>query len=210
MTEEDRELMINGLLGLRRVRLLLPGNTDVDRGIEGIQIALGDAVPQRTAARALGVAHPEVSKLISSKKLRTIDSAKGRAQIEVASLLELIEDGGGTHAVVELKEKRREKAARSEVPDGKRDLAQIMEMRALAFHRAMARNLDRETCERAQRVVGELRESGAMTDEEADAWEMLLDRPVDDVAGKMTDYSPAGVKLRANSPFNSMGRRADD
>jgi hypothetical protein len=33
---------------------------------------------------------------------------------------------------------------------------------------------------------------------------------VDDVAAKMTDYSPAGVKLRENSPFNSMGRRSDD
>ena len=85
-----------------------------------------------------------------------------------------------------------------------------MEMRALAFHRAMARNLDRATCERASKVVGELRESGAMTEDEADAWEMLLDRPVDDVAAKMTDYSPAGVKLRQNSPFNSMGRREGD
>lgn len=210
MTEEDRELMLNGLLGLRRVKALLPGNVDVDRGIEGIQTALGDAVPQRTAARALGVPHPEVSKLISAKKLRTIDNAKGKAQIEVASLLELIEAGEGVHAVVELKEKRREKAAAKLPEGGRRDIEQIMEMRALAFHRAMARNLDRPTCERAQQVVADLRDSGAMTDEEADAWEMLLDRPVDDVAAKMTDYSPAGVKLRANSPFNSMGRRAGD
>jgi hypothetical protein len=212
VTEEDRELMINGLLGLRRVRDLLPGNPDVARGIEGILIALGEAVPQRTAARALGVPHPEVSKLISGKKLRTIDNARGRAQIEVASLLELIEAGGGGHAVVELKEKRRERAAAAAAdrPDGKRDLAQIMEMRALAFHRAMARNLDRPTCERAQKVVAELRESGGMSDAQADEWESLLDRPVSDVAARMVDYSPAGVKLRESSPFNSMGRRAED
>lgn len=212
MTEEDRELMLNGLLGLRRVRALLPGNTDVDRGIEGIQTALGDAVPQRTAARALGVPHPEVSKLISAKKLRTIDNAKGKAQIEVASLLELIEAGGGGHAVVEIKEKRRERLekAKAELPDGKRDLEQIMEMRALAFHRAMARNLDRASCERAQKLVGELRASGGITDEQADEWEALLDRPISDVAARMVDYSPAGVELRKSSPFNSMGRRADD
>lgn len=212
MTEEDRELMLNGLLGLRRVKALLPGNVDVDRGIEGIQTALGDAVPQRTAARALGVPHPEVSKLISAKKLRTIDNAKGKAQIEVASLLELIEAGEGVHAVVELKEKRRKKieAAKAALPEGKGDLAQIMEMRALAFHRAMARNLDRATCERAQKAVAELRASGGMTDAQADEWEALLDRPVSDVAAKMVDYSPAGVRLRENSPFNSMGRRADD
>lgn len=201
--------MLNGLLGLRRVRALLPGNTDVDRGIEGILVALGEAVPQRTAARALGVSHPEVSKLISAKKLRTVDTARGKAQISVESLLELIESGDGVHAVVDIKEKRREKAA-AKIPEGKRDLEQIMEMRALAFHRAMARNLDRATCDRASEVVGELRETGAMTEEQADEWESLLDRPVSDVAAKMTDYSPAGVKLRESSPFNAMGRRADD
>lgn len=209
MTEEDRELMINGLLGLRRLRELLPGNSDVDRGIEGIQIALGEAVPQRTAARALGVPHPEVSKLISAKKLRTIDNAKGKAQIEVASLLELIETRDGTHAVVALKEKRREKL-KAALPERKRDLEQVMEMRALAFHRAMARNLDRATCERAQKVVADQRAAGAISDEQADEWEALLDRPVSDVAAKMVDYSPAGVELRKSSPFKSMGRRAED
>lgn len=209
MTEEDRELMLNGLLGLRRVRVLLPGNQDVERGIEGIQIALGDAVPQRTAARALGVTHPEVSKLISSKQLTTIDNSKGRAQVSVASLLELIEAGGGTHAVVEIKEKRREKLAAA-IPQGKRDLEQIMEMRALAFHRAMARNLDRATCDRASEVLEEQRAAGAITDEQAEEWEALLDRPVSDVAAKMVDYSPAGVELRKSSPFNAMGHRGAD
>jgi len=166
-------------------------------------------VPQRTAARALGVSHPEVSKLISSKKLRTIDNAKGRAQISVESLLELIEDGGGVHAVVDIKEKRREKVA-AKIPEGKRDLEQIMEVRALAFHRAMARSLDRATCDRAQKVLAEQREAGAISDDHADEWEALLDRPVSDIAAKMVDYSPAGVALRKSSPFNAMGRRAED
>jgi hypothetical protein len=213
VTEEDRELMINGLLGLRRVRDLLPGNPDVSRGIEGIQAALGDAVPQRTAARALGVAHPEVSKLISSKKLRTVDNVRGKAQIVVESLLELIEEGGGAgHAAALKKEARNSRLAEiaAERDDGERGIDQIMEMRALAFHRAMARNLDRATCERALEVVGEQRAAGAITDEQAEEWEALLDRPVSDVAAKMVDYSTAGVELRKSSPFNSMGRRADD
>ncbi len=210
VTEEDREQMLDGLLGLRRVRVLLPGNTDVDRGIEGIKTALGEAVSQRTAARALGVGHPEVSKLISAKKLSTVDTSRGKGQVEVESLLLLIESEGGRHAKLEEKAERKAKVAAKLPEGGKRDIAQIMEMRALAFHRAMARNLDRATCEKAQKVVGELRESGAMSDEDADEWEALLDRPVGDVAAKMTDYSPAGVKLRENSPFNSMGRRAED
>jgi hypothetical protein len=212
VTEEDRELMINGLLGLRRVRALLPGNPDVDRGIEGIQVALGEAVPQRTAARALGVAHPEVSKLISAKKLRTIDNAKGKAQISVESLLELIEDWGGVHAVVSKKEERRTRLAEmaAERDDGKSDIQRLMELRALAFHRAMARNLDREMCDRASDVLEEQRSAGVITDDEAEEWEKILDRPVSDVASRMVDMSDAGVELRKSSPFNAMGRRAED
>ncbi|MGH2959807.1 MAG: hypothetical protein ACRDKE_09390 [Solirubrobacterales bacterium] len=212
VTEEDRELMINGLLGLRRVRLLLPGNPDVDRGIEGIQAALGDAVPQRTAARSLGVTHPDVSKLISAKKLRTIDNAKGKAQIEVDSLLELIEDGGGEHAVVSKKEERRTRLAEIAAArdDGKSDLDRIMELRALAFHRAMSRNLDRAMCDRASDVLEEQRAAGAITDDQAEEWEKILDRPVSDVAARMVDMSDAGIELRKSSPFNAMGRRADD
>jgi hypothetical protein len=210
VTEEEREHMLDGLLGLRRVRALLPANEDVERGIVGIQTALGETVPQRTAARALGVSHPEVSKLISAQKLLTIDNVRGKAQVSVASLLDLIEAGGGSADGPKRTRKWSGEEKSSSVPSGGGDIQQIMELRALAFHRALARNLDRPTVDRAREVVVEWRESGQMTDDQADEWERILDRPVPDVASKMTDYSPAGHELRKNSPFNSMGRRADD
>lgn len=213
VTEEEREQMLEGLLGLRRVRALLPSNPDVERGISGIEAALGESVPQRTAARALGVSHPELSKLITAQKLSTVDSARGQAKVSVTSLVELIEARGEAEdAPIKLSVKRREKAKAREAaaPVDGRDITQILEMRALAFHRALARNLDRPMVDRAKEIVEEWRASGELTPDQADEWDKILDRPVDDVASRMTEYSPAGTELRKNSPFNGMGRRAGD
>jgi hypothetical protein len=209
VSEAERELMLQGLLGLRRVRELLPGNTDVVRGIEGIEAALGETVSQRTAARALGVRHPELSKLLTGGRLKTEDTSRGKAQVRVDSLLELIEERGEVVREQPAWKQRRADREAEPVPEG-RDIAAIMRMRALAYHRALARNLDRAMVERAQTIVGEWRESGRLSAEQADNWDQLLERPVSDVAARITDYSPAGDALRERSPFEMMGRRGDD
>lgn len=204
VTEQDREHMLEGLLGLRRVRDLLPGNEDVLRGIAGIQTALGEAVPQRTAAKALGISHPELSKLVTDKKIRTIDNARGKAQVEVSSLVEYIESAGiGPKEKPRWKQRReeREKAEAKGTGDKAADLERILEMRSLAFHRSLARNLDRETVDRAKALLD---------GDTAPEWAEVLELPVEDVAARMTDYSDAGKALRKNSPFNSMGRRESD
>lgn len=205
--------MLEGLLGLRRVRDLLPGNEDVMRGIAGIQTALGEAVPQRTAAKALGISHPELSKLVTDKKIRTVDNARGKAQVEVASLVEYIENAGiGPREQPRWKQRRaeREKKEAKSTGDKQADLARILEMRALAFHRSLARNLDRAAVDRAKEVLAEQRSHGAIDDEQGAEWEKVLELPVSDVAARMTDYSDAGKALRKQSPFNSMGRREGD
>lgn len=211
VTEAEREQMLQGLLGLRKVRVLLPGNTDVERGIDGIKAALGDTVPQRTAARALGIKHPELSKLLTAGKLETADTSRGKSQVRVDSLLELIEQRG--EAVVELpswKQRRAEREQREAEQGGTHDIAQIMRMRRLAFHRALARNLDRPTIDRAQEIVAEWRDSKKLSTEQADEWEKVLARPLSDIAARMVDYSPAGDALREVSPFDLLGRRTTD
>lgn len=209
VTEAERELMVQGLLGLRKVRDLLPGNPDVQRGIDGIMAALGEAVPQRTAARALGVSHPELSKLLTAGKLKSTDTARGKAQIRVDSLLELIEERGEVIKEEPAWKQRRAEREADETPAGK-DIGEIMRMRALAYHRALARNLDRPTVERAREIVAEWRESGKLSAEQADRWDSVLERPVSDVVSRMTEHSEAGHELRRVSPFEVLGRRADD
>ncbi len=194
--------MLQGLVGLRRVRELLPGNADVDRGIAGIKAALGDAVPQRTAARSLGITHPELSELISGGELAVKDTPKGRAQVVVDSLVDLIEARDvAPPEPPEWKQRRAEREAAGEPEDREADLQRIVKLRALAFHRALARNLDSALVKSAQQTVAERRASGDLSADQAEAWANVLDRPISDIAAKITDYSPAGDDLRANSPF---------
>lgn len=206
VTDQQRETMLQGLVGLRRVRELLPGNEDVTIAIEGIKAALGDAVSQRTAARALGVSHPELSKLISAKRLEVADTSRGRGQVVVDSLVDLIESEGIEAPEPPAWKQRRARREAAEKEEGvgtdkTADLDRIMKMRALAFHRALARNIDGEMVERARETVAARRDSGQMSDQQADEWLVLLKRPLSDIAAKMTDYSPAGEALRASSPF---------
>jgi hypothetical protein len=212
ITEEEREAMLQGLVGLRRVSALLPSNPDVELAVTGIKAALGEAVTQRIAARALGVSHPELSKLITAGRLEVRDTSRGRSQIEVESLVELIESEGVAPRKQPAWKQRR--AAREEAEgdsgDQQADLARIMRMRALAFHRSLARNLDRETVDRAREIIDEWREQSVLTDEQADAWVAVLERPVEDVISRITDYSPAGDSLRQKSPFELLGRRVSD
>ncbi len=198
--------MIQGLVGLRRVRQLLPGNADVDRGIEGILAALGEAVSQRTAARSIGITHPELSKLITARELVVLDTARGRSQIEVESLVSYIEQNDvAAPQPPAWKQRRaeREAAGQDAAAESQQEaLARIMKMRALAFHRAIARNLDAEMVEAAREVLAAMREAGRIDEQQGAEWAALLERPVSDIAARMTDYSPAGDALRQVSPFS--------
>lgn len=195
---QRQERMIQGLVGLRQVARLLPGNPDVQRATLGLEEALGTAVSQRIAARSLGVPHPQVSKLISHGKLSTIDTTRGKAQVEVRSLVDLIVAG--------------EASANGEVTQAaeKRDLTNILLLRALSFHRALSRSLDRGMVERAQAVLSEKRGTGEIPTDIADQWERVLERPVSEIANAMVEQNQHGDEMRSHSPFNSMGRRAED
>lgn len=190
--------MIQGLVGLRQVAKLLPGNPDVQRATLGLEEALGMAVSQRIAARALGVPHPQVSRLISQGKLTTLDTTRGKAQVEVRALVDFIVAGetaenGGSQASTE-----------------QRDLANILSLRALSFHRALSRSLDRSMVERAQTILGEQRATGEIPEDIAVRWERILERPVSEITSAMVEQNANGDELRSHSPFNSMGRRAED
>jgi hypothetical protein len=216
LSDQDREAMVHGLVGLRRVRGLLPSNPDVELGIKGIKAALGEAVSQRTAARALGIAHPELSKLITDGRLAVTDTSRGRSQVVVDSLVELIEQEGAAPREEPSWKQRRAKreaeaeAAAGEPSDKQAELQRIIRLRALAFHRALARNLDIEMIEAARELVAQWREQSVLTEEQADAWAVVLERPLSDVVAKITDYSPAGDALREKSPFERIGRGGSD
>lgn len=197
--------MIDGLVGLRRVRQILPGDVDVDRALTGLEEALGGAVSQRAAARALGVTHPELSKLIASKKLVTTNTVRGKNQVEIRSLIDMIEAKESAE-----RGKKVEKAPAKESASDGRSVADIMQARALAYHRALARNLDRPTIDRAGEIVEDWEKSGKLDADQAKEWRRVLGLPFEDVAAAMTEFGEAGNERRRVSPFEALGRRSSD
>jgi hypothetical protein len=203
-SDADRKTrLFESLIGLRRVQKQVIGNDDLDFAIKVLEEELGEAVPQRTAAKAIGISSVEVAKLITAQKLATAESARGRTDVSLSSLVEFVEAKAREEAAV-VPAATSSKDAPEEFKAGAmaKDVQQIMEMRALAFHRAIVRNLDQATIDEARERLVERREDGKISDELADEWEEVLAKNVDDVGAVMTEYSPRGKKLRESSPFD--------
>jgi hypothetical protein len=190
-------------MALRRLRNQIIGNPDVDLAIEVTEEELGESVPQRTAAKAIGISSVEVAKLISAKKLETVDNARGKADVSLIALIAYVEEQ------TRVAEEASAAASSSETPAAEfaaksmsKDIKQISEMRALAFHRALVRNLDRAMIEDARQRLAERREDGTINEEIAAEWEEVLKKNVSDVGAVMTEYSDRGKELRESSPFD--------
>lgn len=76
------------------------------------------------------------------------------------------------------------------------------EQRSLAFHRRVARELDRPTVAAARRRVdGWLRQKGPVPSVWAEQWKTLLARPVADIKEAIVQDSEPMRELRQNTPF---------
>src|SRR4051812_16715987 len=91
-SEADRKArLFESLIALRRVRMQLIGNADVDLAIAVVEEELGEAVPQRTAAKAIGITSVEVAKLITAQKLAIAEGVRGKTEVSLAALIEYVE-----------------------------------------------------------------------------------------------------------------------
>ncbi len=76
--------------------------------------------------------------------------------------------------------------------------------RTLAYHRAVAKRLNRKMIDEALHRVWKWRAEGKLDPRYADEWEAVLKRPVADVRGAITSTSARARDLRQNSPFAGM------
>jgi hypothetical protein len=195
----------------------MPGNRDLVSVRALLSEELGETVSRRLAAELLGVSHTALKRWIDAGDLPVVYTANGRMQIPVNALLDLHErvtderaSGRRTRHVLEPSMRAdRDRAAeldpRSLVSDapgaGGHDRAR---RRALAYHRAIARELRRPTVEQARHVLWTWRDLGRIDDRWADRWEQVLDQPVRDVARAIAEDTPEAADLRQTSPFAGM------
>lgn len=83
------------------------------------------------------------------------------------------------------------------------DLHQLAEVRSLAIHAQIARQLahDASVVQRARDTLQRWRRDGRIAPEYADQWEHWLTREVQDLTAFLTDEGEDARALRQNSPF---------
>jgi hypothetical protein len=195
--------LFEGLIGLRRVRGRVVGDPDVDFAIKILEEELGEAVPQRTAAKAIGISSVEVAKLISSRKLAVVENVRGKSDVLLSALVAYVEQQTrAADEVAAAPSSSEVTPAEFEARSMANDIKQISEMRALAFHRALVRNLDRKMIDEAKARLDERRASGAISADLADQWDEALEKNISDLGAVMTEYSDRGKEMRENSPFD--------
>ena len=75
------------------------------------------------------------------------------------------------------------------------------ELRALAFHRAVARRLDRQLVRDAKRRLRKWQEDGHIDPRWRNRWETLLEQPLDEIRRAISSDDETAADLRQSSPF---------
>lgn len=171
---------------------------------------LGVAVKPAFAAHVLGVSPPALRRWIEKEEVPTVIGPDGRRAVPLALLVELSEvvererAAGRKHAleaaVLEARE-RADRLPRNLTESRGEGVDDDADLRSLAYHRAVARRLDRKTADVALALVQHWRRTGSIAPRYADDWERILKGPVRDIKKTLEDEGGDARDLRQNSPF---------
>lgn len=215
MTLNDRRAsLFENILRLRRAEQNLPPSRDLAAVRASLEQELGQTLSQRLAARLLGVSHTALQRWIDAGDLPTVFSERGRVEIPVGALLRLretvdatrSEGTRGRHFLEPAMTSARARASQL-VPEQlvSEDVRGTGHGRArrrnLAYHRAVAKRLRRPMVDEALRAIWKWRGLGRIDDRYADAWEVLLSRPIVEIKKAISEDSTQADDLRQNSPF---------
>lgn len=218
MSSVDRKLRrLENIASLRRAQRRIPSDEDLASVRTDLEEELGETVSQRLAASLLGVSHTALRRWVESGDLPLVIDRNGRRQISVSALLDLYERvrdqrarGSRTRhflepTIVEGRRRARqlniedlvsdEPAARGHRP---------AERRSLAYHRALAKRLNRQLVNEARYRVWKWGELGKVDPHYVGEWKRILGSSLDDIRHAIGEDSPRGRDLRQNSPFAGM------
>lgn len=203
---------------LRRAQHRAARDPDIATVRAELERELGETVSQRLAARFLGVSHTALQRWIKAGDLPLVFSASGREEVPVSGLLDIYErvERGRLrgrrrrHHLEPVLAEGRERAGRVRADEvapessSREDGHSRADRRALAYHRAVAKRLNRKMIDEALHRVWKWQAEGKLNPRYADEWESILRRPVADVRQAITDDSAHARDLRQSSPFAGM------
>jgi len=213
--------MFENVVGLYRGEKESPGNREIGPVRADLERAIGGSMSPAAAAQLLGVTHTALARWIDKGQIPTVLTPAGRRAVPVAPLVELYErmrierEAGRRRPLATVLKQDRERAAGlSAVGLLEGDRAadaphRRAELRSLAYHRAIARELRRPMVEEARRLVRYWREIGNLDQRYAEAWEGVLDRPLPEIRALLREDSQEARDLRQNSPFAGLLTEAE-
>lgn len=214
MSRDRQQALFEHVARLRRVERELPPNHDLLTVRLALEEELGETVSRRLAAHLLGVSHSALDRWITAGDIPVLVTARGRAGVPVAALLELreaveAERAGGRRALHVLEPviaRGRERADELDVAalvpsTPTADAHDRALRRSLAYHRALAHGLGQRMVDDALRQIWKWRLQGRIDRRHADRWERLLRQPLADVRRAISADDEQADDLRQTSPF---------
>lgn len=217
----DRELVFEDIVLLRRAERRSPDGAEIAKVRLDLERMLGETVTVAFAARLIGVSHTTLRRWLEKGGIPAVIDVDGRRAVPVSSLVDLHEAvereraAGKKHALEAAVRAQEERAARISPrallwgSDEKPGPAGASESRGLAYHRAVARRLDRATADVALALLRHWMRSGSIDAHYGAEWEEILTGPLPGIRKAMEDESPRGRDLRQNSPFASLLTEAE-
>jgi len=216
-TVDRKHALFENIERLRRVERDMPPNRDLVAVRAALEAELGETVSRRLAARLLGVSHTALDRWVDAGDIPLVFAPSGQRAVPVDALLELRESveaerragSRGQRPLEPVMTQRRKRAERLDVgalvaPGSVSESHDRAARRSLAYHRALARSLDRRMADDALRQVWKWRLRGRIDPHYADRWERVLRGSVADVRRAISEDSQDAGDLRQSSPFAGM------
>ena len=185
MTTVQKERLIDSLIRLRQAEQHLPASEDIEAVRLELERILGPTVARATAARQLGVSQTALDRWVASEDIPVVLGLTGRREVPLHVLLELIESvrrlrasagAAERHPLAAVLRERRCRAQRLDIDAilpirRPRHGHAHAELQGLAYHRALAAQLDEPTIREARHRLRRWREEERIDPRNADRWE---------------------------------------
>jgi predicted transcriptional regulator len=205
---------IEAILSLRRAERAGNPQTreDIASAREFLEQRVGLTVRPADAARLLGVSRPALKKWIDKREISTVVTPKGRREVPLAELLDLLEevaehrrDGSARPLSAVIRERTRRSTETIDIdrilPRKRPRGHHAAELHALAYHRVVAERLSDEMLDDARRRLRRWETSGRIDPRWAAEWARVLVLPRSRVAKAISADTPRARELRQTSPF---------
>jgi hypothetical protein len=212
----DKERLVSNVVRLTRAERKSSAQEDIAAVRLDLERAIGPTVTRAMAARLLGVSQTALDRWISLGDIPAVIGRTGRREVPLHALVELVDaiedlgrSGKQAHPLAHLMRQRRRQAQRLDAndilwdiryPHGEHD-HRGAELRGLAYHRLIARRLNRAAVRRARDRLERWRSEGRIAPRYALAWEQILSESPARIASLIGEDSERMRDLRQSSPF---------